>query len=90
MQKDSITEIKDADIVSANSTQTANTSKNKMLVKWCFSLYFKALEKEGLVKLNLEIHNTKTREMHKEGYYVVYIPCEKYRSKLDSVVNLRR
>ena len=33
VQKDSITEIKDADIVSANSTQTANTSKNKMLVK---------------------------------------------------------
>ena len=61
-----------------------------MPVRRCFSPYFKVLEKEGLVKLNLKISNTKTKEMHKEGYYVVYIPCEKYRSKLDSVVNLRR
>jgi len=88
--KESIIEIKATDLSSINSKQTSNSSRSKTPVKRCFSPYFKALEKEGLVKLNPEIHNTKTKEMHKEGYYVVCIPCEKYRSKSDGVVNLRR
>ena len=73
-----------------NVESNATRPKRKMHVKKCFSLCFKILEKEGLVKLHLEAHNKRTKEIHQEGCFVVCMPCEKNRNKSDDVVNLRR
>ena len=83
-------EINGADIGTRNNENNGTTSKKKTPQKRSFSSYFKNLEKEGLIKLNPEVYNKNTKEMHAEGYFVVCAPCEKCRNKSDGMVKLRR
>jgi len=68
----------------------STNSKSNKPVKRCFYSYFTNLEKQGLVKLDPEVFNLKTKAIYKYSDNVIYILCEKYRNKSDGIIKLCR
>ena len=79
-----------AEIGNNNDNNTSTASRKKTPMKTSFCACFQNSQKEGLIKLNPEEHNKNTKELRKEGCFVVCAPCEKFRNKSNGVVNLRR